>query len=446
MQTSTSKLTTYASSYRDLFGDQRLFDGFVGTLQGILGSQSLHLSKIANASSLLPGKHAERRVRRLVHGDNQRAPLSAEALMERLTHEGAKKLAWEDEVLLILDESDLRKPFASNMEHLDTVRSLDGELIPGFRTLNVLGIGASGQRAILYHHSFSATAPGFESVGVEYKRALDKVTNALHEVGAGRLLWVVDRAGDDLALMRHLHEAGSSFVVRVQHVNRKCKQGSKHTNLAKAMEAAPVLGEATLERRLLDPSSKRHRNRQVPVQLAGTEVELREALGFVVSVAQVISPLSERGWLLLSNLRLHRGEADRPGRCRFVQDEAAVLKRMLSVYRQRWSIEDLFAGTKAALGWESVRLMSFKALRTLLAFAWLGAAFLYDLGGDPENLGVQFLAHLGGAQAGSKKLGMRRLATGLRHLASYLLVATYAPQLGGDDALIALAYRVLPAP
>lgn len=331
MQTSTSKLATYASSYRDLFGDQRLFDGFVGTLQGILGSQSLHMSKIANASSLLAGRHAERRVRRLVHGDNRRAPLSAEALMERLTHEGAKKLAWEDEVLLILDESDLRKPFASSMEHLDTVRSLDGELVPGFRTLNVLAIGASGQRAILYHHSFSAAAPGFESVGVEYKRAMDKVTNALREVGAGRLLWVIDRAGDDLALMKHLHEAGSSFVVRVQHVKRKCRQAGKNTNLAKAVEAAPVLGEATLERRLLDPSSKRHRNQHLPVQLAGTEVELREAPGFVVSVAHVKSSLNQRGWLLLSNLRL------RPN------DEAVVLKKMFSVYRQRWAIEDLFA-------------------------------------------------------------------------------------------------------
>jgi hypothetical protein len=446
MQTSSSKLTTYASSYRDLFGNQRLFDGFVGILQGILGSQSLHMSKIANSSSLLAGPHAERRVRRLVHGDNRRAPLAAEALTDRLTGEGAKKLAWEDEVLLILDESDLRKPFASSMEHLDTVRSLDGELVPGFRTLNVLGIGASGQRAILYHHSFSSTAPGFKSVGVEYKRAMDKVTNALRNVGAGRLLWVIDRAGDDLALMRHLHEAGSSFVIRVQHVNRKCKQGGKNTNLAKAMEAAPVLGKATLERRLLDPNSKRHRNQQVPVQLTGTEVELRESPGLVVSVAQVKPPLSERGWLLMSNLRLHPNEADRPGRCRFVQDEAAVLQRMLSVYRQRWSIEDLFAWTKGALGWESVRLMSFGALRTLVAFAWLGAAFLYNLGSDAENQGVQFLAQLGGAQAGNNKPGMRRLATGLRHLASYLLVATYAPQLGGDDALIALAHRLLPAP
>lgn len=90
--------------------------------------------------------------------------------------------------------------------------------------------------------------------------------------------------------------------------------------------------------------------------------------------------------------------------------------------------------------------MSFEPLRTLVACAWLGAAFLYDLDGDSENLGVQSLAQLGGAQAGSNKPGMRTLATGFRHLASYLLVTTYAPQLGGDDALIALAHRVLPAP
>lgn len=47
--------------------------------------------------------------------------MSAEALMDRLTQESASHLAWEDEVLLVLNESDLRKPFASSMEHLDTV-------------------------------------------------------------------------------------------------------------------------------------------------------------------------------------------------------------------------------------------------------------------------------------------------------------------------------------
>jgi len=185
---------------------------------------------------------------------------------------------------------------------------------------------------------------------------------------------------------------------------------------------------------LLDPGSKRHRNQHLPVQLAGTEVELRKASGFVVSIAQVNSSLNERGWLLVSNLRL------RPN------DEAVVLKKMLSVYRQRWAIEDLFAWTKGALGWESVRLMSFEPLRTLVAFAWLAAAFLHDLGADLADEGVQFLAHLGGWREGNSKPGTRTFATGLAHLASYLLVASYAPQLGGGDALTALAHRLLPAP
>ena len=136
MQTDLSKLSVFASAYRDLFGDKRLFTSFVGTLQGILGSQSLCVSKIADSSSLLSGQHAERRIRRLVHSENVRAALDAEVITGRLTEEGAKKLAWETEVLLIIDESDLRKPFARSMEHLDTVRSLDGELIPGFHTSN----------------------------------------------------------------------------------------------------------------------------------------------------------------------------------------------------------------------------------------------------------------------------------------------------------------------
>ena len=97
-----------------------------------------------------------------------------------------------------------------------------------------------------------------------------------------------------------------------------------------------------------------------------------------------------------------------------------MLQRMLSVYRQRWSIEDLFAWTKGALGWESVRLMSFEPLRILVAFAWLAAAFLHGLGADLADEGVQFLARLGGWQGGDSKPGPRTFAIGIAHLASYL--------------------------
>jgi len=101
----------------------------------------------------------------------------------------------------MMDESDLRKPFASCIEHLDTVRSLEGTAVAGFHTLNVLAIGKSGTRAIVYHHSFSTLEPSFKSVSDEHKKAIEVVTKALRAQSIGRLLWIMDRGFDDIKVM-----------------------------------------------------------------------------------------------------------------------------------------------------------------------------------------------------------------------------------------------------
>jgi hypothetical protein len=404
----------------------------VGTLQGIIGSQSLRISKITNSSSVLgTSHHAERRIRRLVQGKNQRANWQAETLTERLTNEGVKRLTWEKEVLLLLDESDLRKPFANAIEHLDKVRSLTGEVIPGFHTLNVLAIGESGRRTIIYHHSFSTLEPGFKSVKAEYRKAIDAVTKALRKVGVGRLLWVIDRAGDDLNLMRYLHESGACFVTRLQHPKRRCRWQGSDTHVNDVLTQAPILANATLEKRLLKPEVKRDRQKKIKVQLSGVEVELSEATGLVVTLAELHSPLGGQGWVLVSNLRMN-------------DDPAGLLQRLISIYRQRWAIEDLFAWSKQTLGWETVQLMSFEALRTLVAFAWIAAAFLHDLGVDQHDETLEFLATLGGVNPQKTKPGSRTLSLALDHLASFLVVVQHAPQLGGQDALISLIHRLFP--
>ena len=432
MQTKLSKLETFAAGYKDLFKDRRLFDGFVGTLQGIIGSGDLRVSRIAKSSSSLgTSLHAERRVRRLVHNQNDRADLSADRLTTQLTKEGAKRLQGEHEVLLIVDESDLRKPFASCLEHLDTVRSLEGEPVSGFHTLNVLAIGESGVRAIVYHHSFSTLEPGFKSANVAYCQAIDAVTAALRAQGVGRLLWVVDRAGDNLKLMRHIHQKGDCFVTRVQHMKRKCLLNNRPSNLTKVLGSAPLLANANLEKRLLDPSAKRHKHEPVPVAIAAVQVELADALGLEVCVAQVRSKLKTKGWVLITNLTLREGE------------EQQLLERLLKTYRQRWAIEDLFAWSKSSLGWETVQLMSFEALKTLVAFAWIAAAFLHDLGVAEEDEALDFLTRLGQTHTKGRP-GPRTFSTALEHLASFLVVTQYAPLVGGDDALLSLAHRLFP--
>ena len=87
-----------------------------------------------------------------------------------------------NEVLVILDESDLRKPHSERIEHLDRVRSLQGTPVRGFHTLTVLGIAANGTRALLYQTCFSVLAPGFRSKNSEYRpcgtRCQERVSTA----------------------------------------------------------------------------------------------------------------------------------------------------------------------------------------------------------------------------------------------------------------------------
>jgi hypothetical protein len=43
---------------------------------------------------------------------------------------------------------------------------LQGELVSGYRTINVIGV-AAGRRGLLYHHLFSSQAPDFRSEPAE---------------------------------------------------------------------------------------------------------------------------------------------------------------------------------------------------------------------------------------------------------------------------------------
>lgn len=76
------------------------------------------------------------------------------------------KQAPEDEVWLIADSSDLRKPYAEVMPYLMQVRDLDEQLVPGYRTLNVIGV-TLGRRGLLSRRLFSSQAYDFVSEPAE---------------------------------------------------------------------------------------------------------------------------------------------------------------------------------------------------------------------------------------------------------------------------------------
>src|SRR5438874_1955048 len=174
--TCNDPLKTYLAPYHQLIGDQRTRTTFDETIRGIMGAGSLICQQIAVHSPVLTKakKGAQRIIRLASRESTQRSELDAQHLTTKLREGAVEHLgqAPEEELWLVADCSDLRKAYATEMPYLMQVPALDGKgLVPGYRTLNVLGI-TPGRRGILYHRLFSSQAPGFVSEPAEVQHAL----------------------------------------------------------------------------------------------------------------------------------------------------------------------------------------------------------------------------------------------------------------------------------
>jgi hypothetical protein len=205
-------LTSYVKHFDRLIGDQRTRKTFGEIIKGIIGAGSLICQQIAGQSAELSrGKKGSQRVIRLATGQStQRSELDAEHLTRRLREVAVQQLeqAPEDEVWLIADSSDLRKPYAEVMPYLMQVRDLDEQLVPGYRTLNVIGL-TPGRRGLLYHRLLSSQAPDFVSEPKEVQQALATVSQALSRLKEHKTVtWLLDSGFDDVAV---LGEWGARF-------------------------------------------------------------------------------------------------------------------------------------------------------------------------------------------------------------------------------------------
>lgn len=157
----------------------------------------------------------------MVHSETTtRSPLlDAEHLLARLRARGVEQLRDESAIWVILDGSDLRKRHAREMESLQRVKRLaGGGMVPGYRTINAIGIGVQC-RGLLYHHLFSGTADDFVSESVETQAALRAVGTALAPLDAA-VTYALDAGFDDIAVWDTIWAQGAQLVVRVRDRER----------------------------------------------------------------------------------------------------------------------------------------------------------------------------------------------------------------------------------
>src|SRR5262245_11734128 len=175
--------TNYLESFETLVGDRRTWITLSETVKGILTNGSLVCTRIAAQSPILGAvkKGAQRIIRMVTGVTTKRSPdLDAAHLTAQLRAHALAHLAElpSDELWLIADGSDLRKPYAKEMPHLMKVRALSGGLVPGYQTLTVLGL-TQKRRGILYHRLFSSKADDFISEPYEVQTALQTLSTAI---------------------------------------------------------------------------------------------------------------------------------------------------------------------------------------------------------------------------------------------------------------------------
>jgi hypothetical protein len=352
----------------------------------------------------------------------KRSVLDAEQLTARLRERGLEQLRDEAEVWAIVDPSDLRKPHAREMPALMRVRKTGGEkgTVPGYRTLNVLGVGREGRRGILYHRLFSSEEDAFESESTEIRTALETVGAAL---GGKAVTYLLDSQFDDVAVWSTIWQQDQHLVCRLKHPERLVEVpddggGWQPGTIAAAQGQARELARVRTEL-LVRKRGQRYLKRQpctaiiaacrvrvsYPTDVRGRRTSPKRVKDAWLVVVR-IEDVDWEPWLLLT---------DWP-----VTDQAGAL-RAFRMYRQRWAVEDCFKFTKDVLGWEGVQLLDLAAIRTLVALGWVAAGFLYELGVTLEWPEVQLLGRLGGwTPRPDRPPGKTLLTRGLQRLLDHL--------------------------
>jgi hypothetical protein len=445
--------TTYLQTFDSLIGDTRTRTTFSETVKGIIGAGSLICQRIAAHSPVFAAvKDGAQRILRMASGEStKRSPhLDAAHLTAKLRAHAVEHLASSpsDELWLMLDGSELRKPHARAMPYLMRVRSLEGGLVNGYRPLTVIGLTPQ-HRGVLYHRLFSSTEPGFVSEPHEVQHALTTVSAAITPLKAQMAVsWVMDSGFDDVAVWRTVWEQDEHVVCRLKHPERliryQDRQGEWQSgDISAARRQMRLLARAETMMVVQRGRQPRPKEQRVPVEVwacpmrlayatnvrrAGAGEVVEQAL-WLVEVRLLETKLEP--WLLLTEWAVET-------------EQQAV--RVFRMYRQRWAVEDSFKFTKECLGWEEVQVLDLAGVRTLVALAWVAAGFLYEFGVSLEWAEVWLLARLGGwVPHKDRKPGKITLTRGLRRLLEMLtteaVLAAYLREHGAFPATIAALLR-----
>ena len=318
-------------------------------LYGVQCRASVRLSEIGRALSERTGmkKVIERLSRQL-----NRAGLR-QRVRKNLLEWAAGQI--DEETLLVVDPTDIRKPYAEKMEYLARVRDgSSGELRDGYWCCQVVGVRrGSAQVLPLYQESYSQEAPDFVSENQEIHKAVAAVSQATGKQG----IWVMDRGGDREEVLRFLLEGDHKLLIR--------QRGDRHLLCGRSPQSGhQIAAKCRLPYRetVIKETSKGEQVYHLDFGARAVRIP-----GFSQKLSLVVvAGLGEKPLLLLTTMAVTRSRKS--------------LWRVVESYLARWRVEETIRFIKQSYQLEDIRLLRYRRLRTMavlvMAVAYFACVYL----------------------------------------------------------------------
>ena len=333
---------------------------FIGDMvYGIMAGKDVKLSSVVRAlREKTTPKKVEDRLSRMLSSDGLEA-----GLHDAIAAEGARKV--HRDTLIILDPSDVQKPYAKKMEYLakvwDGSRGEVGDNL-GFWGCMAVACESGGRRPIpLHFRLWSAGSPGFVSENEEVKAVVDGITRHTKKRG----IFVYDRGGDNIEFYRHFLDRGLDFIVRLKerHV-RSWKRDVMCGDLAR---------QCTMRYREVVTFDHHGAERLVTIEFGVVPVRLPDIPDRLLHMV-VVKGFGQKPMMLLTTLAK--------------DTTREALWQVVEGYITRWRVEDTIRHIKQSYNLEDLRLFKYAKIKSMavvvlatayFSMAWIGNSEKHDV-------------------------------------------------------------------
>jgi hypothetical protein len=326
-------------------------------IYGIQASQDVKLSAIGRAlGEPIALKKTEERLSR---------HLEAEGLGQKVNEVVVAHAAGrvQEDTLIIVDPTDVRKEYARRMPYLARVRDgSTGELVNGYWSCSAVACEPGSRHMIpLHQRLWSAEAPGFVSENHQLLEVIDTIAEATEKRG----VYVLDRGGDRTRLYIPLLKRKLRFLIRLVGDRHLIVRGRKREALSLAAGCPMLYAERIVKEQHGQEKSYRIEYGFRPVKLPGRQERL-----YLV----VVKGLGQEPLLLLTNVELKRSRKS--------------LWWMVNAYLSRWVVEETIRFIKQSYRLEDVRVLSYQRLRNVVALVLAATYFSAVWLGESLRLAV----------------------------------------------------------